>query len=595
MARIPSQVVIQESPISASLDSLTEIVLGIAAQEGKAREAEKDRQFQKSQMYLESNLEALNKSREEHFKLRERATNLGIMELSADKVTDINKTNAFKAIVDTEGESITTSLNALNELNSEIQSNISTYSKGHTIAKNIDADLSGHISSDELLGYQQNEAKIREEQGLAPKPLGEAFTMGIQSWTMDPDKRLEMALRSEDIKQKEIMNKYLEPKLIQEFESGEIGIKTMEEELAKAKLVTQMTELELEYLPDKLKDAGTRREVDIESVRAQTQLAKATAEETEIKNEFLRPSLETKEELDKAMVYKADLTNEQLSIDLDIARQYSDEKAMHENNILKQQSDLLGQELISKEFANDSSKRSDLKQSTEDVILEAKEGQTFIGGKILTSINLELSPGIYTPLSAITTAALLDPASPKIQDFLDSLEESELYKDIAPELRSLYSSILTAKSEDVIPDYELFLGKIHYIAATGRKWESTKDKLVMNRARGGKIMGQNTVNELILLEASNLKKSHKNYKKNYMSKVRVVAKRLLNQGEIDKTEYKTIIEGISWEMTGIMADEKLMENAEESNKNMLELRAKRKELLNLDQQYSQDITVPVID
>ena len=99
------------------------------------------------------------------------------------------------------------SLNALNELNSEIQSNISTYSKGHTIAKNIDADLSGHISSDELLGYQQNEAKIREEQGLAPKPLGEAFTMGIQSWTMDPDKRLEMALRSEDIKQKEIMNK----------------------------------------------------------------------------------------------------------------------------------------------------------------------------------------------------------------------------------------------------------------------------------------------------------------------------------------------------------------------------------------------------
>ena len=80
-----------------------------------------------------------------------------------------------------------------------------------------------------------------------------------------------------------------------------------------------------------------------------------------------------------------------------------------------------------------------------------------------------------------------------------------------------------------------------------------------------------------------------------MSKVRNVAKRLLNQGEIDKTEYKTIIEGVSWEMTGITADKKLMESAEESNKNMLELRAKRNELLNLDQLHSQNITVPVIE
>ena len=578
MARIPSQVVIQESPISASLDSLTEIVLGIAAQEGKAREAEKDRQFQKSQMYLESNLEALNKSREEHFKLRERATNLGIMELSADKVTDINKTNAFKAIVDTEGESITTSLNALNELNSEIQSNISTYSKGQTIAKNIDADFSGHISSDELLVYQQNEAKIRKEQGLAPKPLGEAFTMGIQSWTMDPDKRLEMSLRGLEIAEKEEFAKWLPKNLLQKFELGELTKKQLTEEISKAKLLNEHQELINEYAPEKFKDEKAFRKLSYTELETQIDVLKLQREKYEMEKPFLQSKFEDDATIRKQSIDTMGLTHEQLRHTIDIAKKYDGEKIDAQLSLTQVQVDAGKQAIRHARSEEDRKILASAITSQEKNIQNQMENQDAIGVKLLTEISFELKKGVHTPLSSIVTLLQTNPDSDVLEEKITAIKKNERYSHIASDIVSLYESIVTSKTEPSVPDYSVFLQKIGDIK------ENHDDNQVLLSKKYIKDRIDKYVSYGILTSRTAV-----------MRNTIKAIKSLYNDNILTKKEYSTMIKAVQWEDSGIMNNPELINQAITSSEQLKSLRVTLNSQLALDANYAQEQSFPIFE
>jgi len=578
MARIPSQVVIQESPISASLDSLTEIVLGIAAQEGKAREAEKDRQFQKSQIYLESNLEALNKSREEHFKLRERATNLGIMELSADKVTDINKTNAFKAIVDTEGESITTSLNALNELNSEIQSNISTYSKGQTIAKNIDADFSGHISSDELLVYQQNEAKIRKEQGLAPKPLGEAFTMGIQSWTMDPDKRLEMSLRGLEIAEKEEFAKWLPKNLLQKFELGELTKKQLTEEISKAKLLNEHQELINEYAPEKFKDEEAFRKLSYTELETQIDVLKLQREKFDMEKPFLESKFKDEEAIRKQSIDTMGLTHEQLRHTIDIAKKYDGKKIDAQLSLTQVQVDAGKQAIRHARSEEDRKVLASAITSQEKNIQSQMENQDAIGVKLLTEISFELKKGVHTPLSSIVTLLQTNPDSDVLEEKITAIKKNERYSHIASDIVSLYESIVTSKTEPSVPDYSVFLQKIGDIK------ENHDDNQVLLSKKYIKDRIDKYVSYGILTSRTAV-----------MRNTIKAIKSLYNDNTLTKKEYNTMIKAVQWEDSGIMNNPELINQAITSSEQLKSLRVTLNSQLALDANYAQEQSFPIFE
>ena len=578
MARIPSQVVIQESPISASLDSLTEIVLGIAAQEGKAREAEKDRQFQKSQMYLESNLEALNKSREEHFKLRERATNLGIMELSADKVTDINKTNAFKAIVDTEGESITTSLNALNELNSEIQSNISTYSKGHTIAKNIDADLSGHISSDELLGYQQNEAKIREEQGLAPKPLGEAFIMGIQAWTLDPDKRLEMSLRGLEIAEKEEFAKWLPKNLLQKFELGELTKKQLTEEISKAKLLNEHQELINEYAPEKFKDEEAFRKLSYTELETQIDVLKLQREKFDMEKPFLESKFKDEEAIRKQSIDTMGLTHEQLRHTIDIAKKYDGEKIDAQLSLTQVQVDAGKQAIRHARSEEDRKVLASAITSQEKNIQSQMENQDAIGVKLLTEISFELEKGVHTPLSSIVTLLQTNPDSDVLEEKITAIKKNERYSHIASDIVSLYESIVTSKTEPSVPDYSVFLQKIGDIKENHDDNQVLLSKKVI-KDRIDKYISHGILTSRTAVMRNTIK----------------AIKSLYNDNILTKKEYSTMIKAVQWEDSGIMNNPELINQAITSSEQLKSLRVTLNSQLALDANYAQEQSFPIFE
>ena len=509
----------------------------------QAEEAEKDRQFQESQMYIKANLDALDKSREQHWKLREQAATLGLTELTVAKFGDINKTDAFKAYTKEEGNQITSALDSLNQQNFAIEKNIGAYTKGHTIAKNIDYDLSGHVSSDELLTYQENKNKIREEQGLPVQPLDEAFTYGIQAWTMDPGKRLDMALKGLEVAEAEELAKWLPKEMIQKLETGEVSI---------------------------------------EHLRAEIAILKTQKEEFDLKKPYLIQKLKDDQSISTATINKMGLDNELLAHNIDVAKYYDDDKMEKQLALLDVQIASGNIAIEDTEFMYDQKVRQDAINTQELNIQNHMENQAAVGVKLLTSISLELDDNVHTPLSNIVTLLQTNPDSDQLADTIDDLKKSDKYVTIRAEIAELYSSVTLSKTEPSLPDYDIFLQKVESIDDLRKDYQA-----VLGSTRKGVVIKD------FLYEYK--KSSWASGDEAVLNAIKRGADKLYKDGIISKKERQNIIRGSEWEDTGIFENKKLLEQASSSSQKMRDLRITLNNQLALDTNYSQIQAGPIYE
>ena len=509
----------------------------------QAEEAEKDRQFQESQMYIKANLDALDKSREQHWKLREQAAPLGLTELTVAKFGDINKTDAFKAYTKEEGNQITSALDSLNQQNFAIEKNIGAYTKGHTIAKNIDYDLSGHVSSDELLTYQENKNKIREEQGLPVQPLDEAFTYGIQAWTMDPGKRLDMALKGLEVAEAEELAKWLPKEMIQKLETGEVSI---------------------------------------EHLRAEIAILKTQKEEFDLKKPYLIQKLKDDQSISTATINKMGLDNELLAHNIDVAKYYDDDKMEKQLALLDVQIASGNIAIEDTEFMYDQKVRQDAINTQELNIQNHMENQAAVGVKLLTSISLELDDNVHTPLSNIVTLLQTNPDSDQLADTIDDLKKSDKYVTIRAEIAELYSSVTLSKTEPSLPDYDIFLQKVESIDDLRKDYQA-----VLGSTRKGVVIKD------FLYEYK--KSSWASGDEAVLNAIKRGADKLYKDGIISKKERQNIIRGSEWEDTGIFENKKLLEQASSSSQKMRDLRITLNNQLALDTNYSQIQAGPIYE
>ena len=509
----------------------------------QAEEADKDRQFQESQMYIKANLDALDKSREQHWKLREQAATLGLTELTVAKFGDINKTDAFKAYTKEEGNQITSALDSLNQQNFAIEKNIGAYTKGHTIAKNIDYDLSGHVSSDELLTYQENKNKIREEQGLPVQPLDEAFTYGIQAWTMDPGKRLDMALKGLEVAEAEELAKWLPKEMIQKLETGEDSI---------------------------------------EHLRAEIAILKTQKEEFDLKKPYLIQKLKDDQSISTATINKMGLDNELLAHNIDVAKYYDDDKMEKQLALLDVQIASGNIAIEDTEFMYDQKVRHDPINTQELNIQNHMENQAAVGVKLLTSISLELDDNVHTPLSNIVTLLQTNPDSDQLADTIDDLKKSDKYVTIRAEIAELYSSVTLSKTEPSLPDYDIFLQKVESIDDLRKDYQA-----VLGSTRKGVVIKD------FLYEYK--KSSWASGDEAVLNAIKRGADKLYKDGIISKKERQNIIRGSEWEDTGIFENKKLLEQASSSSQKMRDLRITLNNHLALDTNYSQIQAGPIYE
>ena len=509
----------------------------------QAEGAEKDRQFQESQMYIKANLDALDKSREQHWKLREQAATLGLTELTVAKFGDINKTDAFKAYTKEEGNQITSALDSLNQQNFAIEKNIGAYTKGHTIAKNIDYDLSGHVSSDELLTYQENKNKIREEQGLPVQPLDEAFTYGIQAWTMDPGKRLDMALKGLEVAEAEELAKWLPKEMIQKLETGEVSL---------------------------------------EHLRAEIAILKTQKEEFDLKKPYLIQKLKDDQSISTATINKMGLDNELLAHNIDVAKYYDDDKMEKQLALLDVQIASGNIAIGDTEFMYDQKVRQDAINTQELNIQNHMENQAAVGVKLLTSISLELDDNVHTPLSNIVTLLQTNPDSDQLADTIDDLKKSDKYVTIRAEIAELYSSVTLSKTEPSLPDYDIFLQKVESIDDLRKDYQA-----VLGSTRKGVVIKD------FLYEYK--KSSWASGDEAVLNAIKRGADKLYKDGIISKKERQNIIRGSEWEDTGIFENKKLLEQASSSSQKMRDLRITLNNQLALDTNYSQIQAGPIYE
>ena len=544
----------------------------------QAEEAEKDRKFQESQMYIEANLNALEKSREQHWKLREQASQLGLTELTVAQLGDINKTEAFKTYTREEGDQITSALDSLNKQNFAIEKNIGAYTKGHTIAKNIDYDLSGHVSSDELLKYQENKNKIRAEQNLPPQPLDEAFTYGIQAWTVDPKTRLEMALKGFEVEEREEYAKYLPKQVLLDYEMKLISKDQMTEELSKARLLNEHQELINEYAPEKFKDEEDFRKLSYTELETQIDVLKLQREKFEMEKPFLESKFEDEETIRKQSIDTMGLTHEQLRHTIDIAKKYDGQKMDAQLSLTQVQIDAGNQAIEHAESEEDRKVLASAITSQEKNIQNQMENQDAIGVKLLTEISFELEKGVHTPLSSIVTLLQTNPDSDQLKEKIADLKDNKKYSHIASDIVGLYESIVISKTEPSVPDYSVFLQKIGDIKENHDDNQVLLSKKVI-KDRIDKYVSYGILTSRAAVMRNTIK----------------AIKSLYSDNILTKKEYNTMVKAIQWEDSGIMNNKELINQAITSSDQLQSLRVTLNSQLALDANYAQEQSFPIFE
>ncbi len=257
--------VVEESPWTEFFRSLPDMlstyVMGQQQMEWQAAEAEKDREYRKSLMYIEDQLADENRLQQQQFDLTQTASQLGVL---PEKV----KSKGSEDIV----------LNLSEDLKSQnalIQGNINLYNKGLSLGNDLDINASGYLEDVEIDPY----LKEMFPEGDVP----DAFRQGLKGWTLDPERRaalqtqrLAQELTRQELKEREAKFEFLPQQLQnqlllegQALEKGvwdvkllgasyeEAGVRKeqMEQALALGKLQLEAGEVDLEVARQTLDSA----------------------------------------------------------------------------------------------------------------------------------------------------------------------------------------------------------------------------------------------------------------------------------------------------------------------------------------------------
>jgi len=152
----------------------------------QAQEAEKNRQFQESQVYLTSMLTTERDLTNRIYDKMDDAEDYGLNVTSViDSMDTLNATEGGSKLSQLGTDQIQQSLDSLKNIHSNLSQDISLFNKGKLVSDIIDADEDGFLSGDEFLEYQNKLQETDPEYALP-----EALKLGAQYAITDPVNRM---------------------------------------------------------------------------------------------------------------------------------------------------------------------------------------------------------------------------------------------------------------------------------------------------------------------------------------------------------------------------------------------------------------------
>jgi len=122
-------------------DTIRELSTLLLSMTFEAKEKEKTRNWQESQLYLTANLGELADSRKRMDSLQDKAMELGVLEYSMKDISEETQTVAGLEITQENKDQVQNAIDSTEKINLGIQQNIDAFSRGSRMAARLDTDI----------------------------------------------------------------------------------------------------------------------------------------------------------------------------------------------------------------------------------------------------------------------------------------------------------------------------------------------------------------------------------------------------------------------------------------------------------------------
>ena len=396
--------------LSSDLAGAFQIIL--AEQQAEERKADKQEktalalltmEHSTSQMYLQHNLNMLEWQGKRKSQLEDETMKLGLIGDQLEKVPDIDSGPGAIDGFRTSKDGLEEELKSNEASILELSSNIKNYYAGTNLARLMDKDISGVVDPFEVEGYF-------EESGLSPDYMeDEAFMHGVRSYTLTPEKILQLKKTRKGIELKEIA-------------------------IEKARVESQ-------FLPGALEDDKRLRAAQIK--------------DAETRGDYLELQLVDEATLRDQKVDTGNLNYQILEENLLQSKQSTEtsKQQVALNNIAIQTAEAA---FSNTQYKNDADIRKAHIQSIEEMNINNIQAQSGIGVGILANMSLELDDKTYTPMFSVLSGTVED-------EYVKKISEAKNLNLIKNDVLDLYSAYGVGKAEEMIPDYSFVLDKIEEI------------------------------------------------------------------------------------------------------------------------------------
>ena len=182
------RIVVEESPWGSFFQQLPDMLFAFQKLKFQAEEAEKDRQFKESQLYLSDLMSTRRTLQESIIDTAKTAAEKGIeLDTSFSVIKPLYKTTAGE---EWKNNTIESSLQQVDNMENALSQNLNELkiaSMGERAAIDLDTNFNGIVDTEELGAYQKANPELLEQLGLPNLP--EAFIRGAQYHLTDPKVR----------------------------------------------------------------------------------------------------------------------------------------------------------------------------------------------------------------------------------------------------------------------------------------------------------------------------------------------------------------------------------------------------------------------
>ena len=293
--------------------------------------------------------------------------------------------------------------------------------------------------------------------------------MGVTDYTFDPDRRIALQLAGIQKEHQEIILKYLGEKELQAIARGDVAIEEAYAKIEAIDVGIEKERLQIEYqeivnrnLPDKLSQEFARGDLELEQMGI-------AVEEARLREVVLPEVLKHEKDLRDLQIRTGNKSIAVMTAEI-AYKQIQGSAAQAGIEATRKDMERVDQVIETTQFELDQKVRAEVEANIEKAIVDNTVYSADVGSAIFTNINFDDGEEVFN-LSLVFDTMATDPAAG-----MEMLEESNFDEErfglIRGDIHRLVGSVSRGKTEELVPDYTIFLKEVRDIKGLDDEYQN---------------------------------------------------------------------------------------------------------------------------